>query len=384
MKPACRSVFSICLLLCLLGLPVIAAAASPPAAGSPPEVTVLQITTEPTRLSTDFVGEIKAYREVDLRARVSGNLVDIAFKPGQKVEEGELLFVIDPGPYQTELANAEARLAQASASLARVRQDIERYKPLLPDNAIPRQVYDQTVAQAAQEEAVVAGSQAAVDRARLDLAYTRVTSPLSGRIGLQKVEIGAFVSGGQTSLATVSTLDPVAVYFSISENDYLTYARSRAHAASSPGAADGTELPIELVLTDGSIYPETGVIDYSDPELSKTTGTLTMRAVFPNPEHLLRPGMNSRVRIYYSNLQDAVLIPQRAVTETLGRYFVIVIGDGDIAELRPVQLGPRLGESWLVKEGLQEGERIVVDGVQKARAGQPVTPVPARRSVAAP
>jgi RND family efflux transporter MFP subunit len=341
----------------------------------PPEVTVMQITPEPARLSIDIVGEIKAYREVELYARVSGNLLEMHFQPGQKVAEGDLLFVIDPGPYQTSLTNAEANLAQALASLARVRQDVERYKPLLPDNAIPRQVFDQTVAQAEQEAAVVASKRAAVERARLDLEYTRIRSPLSGRIGLQKVEVGALVTAGQTPLATVATLDPVAVYFSVSETDYLTYARQRREAAAQGGGARGSELPVELVLADGRVYGLSGRIDYSDPAVNPTTGTLTLRALFDNPDDLLRSGMNSRVRIYYSDLAEAILVPQRAVTETLGRYFITVIGADNRAELRPVQLGVRRGESWLVEQGLGAGERVVVDGVQKARPGQEVTPI---------
>ncbi|MEE4136330.1 MAG: efflux RND transporter periplasmic adaptor subunit [Desulforhopalus sp.] len=352
-----------------------AGAATQTVAPPPPEVTVMQITPEPARLSIDIVGEIKAYREVELYARVSGNLLEMHFQPGQKVAEGDLLFVIDPGPYQTSLNNAEANLAQAQASLARVLQDVERYTPLLPDNAIPRQVFDQTVAQAEQEAAVVASKRAAVERARLDLEYTRIRSPLSGRIGLQKVEVGALVTAGQTPLATVATLDPVAVYFSVSETDYLTYARQRREAAAQGGGARGSELPVELVLADGRVYGLSGRIDYSDPAVNPTTGTLTLRALFDNPDDLLRSGMNSRVRIYYSDLAEAILVPQRAVTETLGRYFITVIGADNRAELRPVQLGVRRGESWLVEQGLGAGERVVVDGVQKARPGMVVTPI---------
>lgn len=335
----------------------------------------MQISAQPAKLSLDIVGEIRAFREVELRARVSGNLMEMTFKPGQEVQEGDLLFVIDPAPYETALANARAGLAQARASLARVRQDVERYKPLLPDNAIPRQVYDQTVAQAAEQQAVVDSRKAEVGRAQLDLDYTRVRSPLSGRIGLQKVEVGTLVSAGQTVLATVSTLNPVVVYFSISENDYLAYTRgteSRRRA----GHADAAGQGVELVLADGRIYSEKGRIDYVEPTVNPTTGTLTLRAAFINPDNLLLPGMNSRVRVYYDEIDAALLVPQKAVTETLGKYFVTVIGPGNKAELRPVRLGPRIGELWLVETGLTDGERIVVEGLQKARPGMVVTPVP--------
>ena len=351
----------------------LAAEANPPAG---PEVTVMRVEPQATRLSLDIVGEIRAFREVELRPRVSGNLLEITYRPGQDVKEGDLLCRIDPDPYQTALVNAEAGLAQARASLSRVRQDVERYKPLLPDNAIPRQVYDQAVAQASQEEAVVASRKAAVDKARLDLDYTKVRSPLTGRVGLQKVEVGGLVTAGQTALVTVSTLDPVVAYFSISENEYLAYSR-RHQARLKAGQPDTSGQTVDLLLADGEVYAEKGRVDYIDPEINPTSGTLALRAVFANPQKLLRPGMNSRVRIFYDEIKAALLVPQRAVTETLGKYFLTVIGAGNKAELRPVKLGARQGELWLVEDGLAEGEQIVVEGIQKARPGMIVTPIPA-------
>jgi len=352
--------------------PAMAAEAGAPAG---PEVTVIMVAPQAIRLSLDIVGEVKALREVELRPRVTGTVTEITFEPGREVKEKDLLFVIDSGPYQVALANAEAGLAQAKASLSRVRQDIERYKPLLPDNAIPRQVYDQAVAQAAQEEAVVAGRQAAVDKARLDLEYTRVTSPLTGRVGLQKAEVGSLVSAGQTALVNVSTLDPVVVYFSISENDYLSYAKRR-EARLQAGKNEGSSQTVDLLLADGDIYEEKGHVDYVDPTIDPASGTLTLRAVFANPKRLLRAGMNSRVRNYYDELEAALMVPQKAVTETLGRYFLTVLDDTNKVELRSVKLGARHSDLWLVEEGLRAGERIVVDGIQKARPGMVVTPRP--------
>lgn len=352
--------------------PALAAEATPPAG---PEVTVMTVTPQATRLSLDIVGEIKALRDVELRPRVTGTITEIAFEPGREVKEKDLLFVIDAEPYKVALVNAQAGLAQARASLSRVRQDIERYKPLLPDNAIPRQVYDQAVAQEAQEEAVVAGRQAAVDKARLDLEYTKVTSPLTGRVGLQKVELGSLVTAGQTALVHVSTLDPVVVYFSISENEYLSFAKRREerHKARKN---EGSDQSVDLLLADGEIYEEKGYVDYVDPTIDPTSGTLTLRAVFANPKRLLRAGMNSRVRIYYDELDAALLVPQKAVTETLGRYFLTVLDDNNKVELRSIKLGARHSDLWLVEEGLRAGERIVVDGIQKARPGMVVTPRP--------
>ena len=344
-------------------------------AGAPagPEVTVMTVSPQSARLSLDIVGEVKAMREVELRPRVTGTITAIAFEPGREVKEKDLLFTIDPVPYEVALANARAGLAQAQASLSRVRQDIERYKPLLPDNAIPRQVYDQALAQAAQEEAVVAGRQAAVDKARLDLDYTRVTSPLTGRVGLQKVEVGTLVTAGQTPLVVVSTLDPVVVYFSISENEYLNLAKRQEPQRKAKKKEDSDQT-VDLLLADGDLYEEKGSLDYVDPTIDPTSGTLTLRAVFANPKRLLRAGMNSRVRVYYDELDAALLVPQKAVTETLGRYFLTVLDDSNKVELRSVKLGARQGDLWLVEEGLRAGERIVVDGIQKARPGMVVTP----------
>lgn len=352
--------------------PSLAAEAGVPAG---PEVTVMTVTPQSARLSLDIVGEIKAMREVELRPRVTGTITHIAFEPGREIKEKDLLFTIDAGPYEVALANARAGLAQAQASLSRVRQDIERYKPLLPDNAIPRQVYDQAVAQAAQEEAVVAGRQAAVDKARLDLEYTKVTSPLTGRVGLQKVELGSLVTAGQTPLVNVSTLDPVVVYFSISENEYLSLAKKREPPPKAK-KKEGSDQTVDLLLADGDIYEEKGHVDYVDPTIDPASGTLTLRAVFANPKRLLRAGMNSRVRVYYDELDAALLVPQKAVTETLGRYFLTVLDDNNKVDLRPVKLGTRQSDLWLVEEGLRAGERIVVDGIQKARPGMVVTPRP--------
>lgn len=343
-----------------------------------PEVTVQKVTQRTTPLSLDIVGEIKAFREVDLRARVSGNLTKINFQPGQRVKEGDLLFVIDPGPYEAALANAQASKAEAAAALARSRQDVERYKPLLPDNAIPRQTYDQAVTQEKENVAVVAGRQASVDRARLDLDYTRVRSPVSGQIGLQKIEVGGYVAAGQTSLANVVTLDPVLVFFSVSETEYLDFERRMTEMLKTGKKI--ADPKVELVLADGQVYEQPGKIDFSDPSVNRTTGTWTLRAVFPNPDDLLRPGMSSRVRIFYDQVENALLVPQKSVSEMLGKRFVTVIGEDNKAEMRPVKLGARVGDLWLVQDGLKGGETIVVEGVQKARPGQPVKPVPAEHA----
>lgn len=348
---------------------------TPPAApANAPEVSVFTVQAGATELSTDIVSEVRAYREVDLRPRVSGVVTHIDFKPGQKVKEGDRLFRIDPRAFEEGVINARANLAEAEANLVRVQQDISRYKPLLPDNAIPRQVYDQAVATEKQLRAVVASRRAGLATAELERGYTDVRSPITGRIGLQRVEVGGLASAGQTVLATVSTLDPVAVYFNVSERDYLAFAR-RQQAAREAGKAP-VERPIRLLLPDGSLHPSSGTLDFTDRALTSGTGTLAVRAIFANPDQLLRPGMNARVRIVYDVAQDALLVPQRAVTEMLGRYFLSVVGEGDKVEQRPVTPGPRIGDQWLIESGLKAGDRVVVDGLQSARPGMVVAPRP--------
>lgn len=345
------------------------AASAPP----PPEVIVQTLSGQTTPLTVDLVAEIKAYREVDLYPRVSGQIVKQAFKPGQLVKEGDLLFSIDPRAYDEAIMDAQAKLAEAEAVLARTRQDIERYKPLLPDNAIPRQTYDQAVATAQQNSAVVQARRAGLDKARLDRSYADVRSPITGQIGLQKIEVGALASAGQTVLATVSTMNPVVAYFNIPEIDYINFAK-RFQSSKAQGTA-----PIELILADGSTYGQSGKLDFTDRALNPATGTLTLRAVFPNPDGLLRPGMNTRVRIVHEVAQNALLIPQKAVTELLGKQFASVVLAGDKIEQRPIRTGARIGELWLVEEGLKAGERIVVDGLQKAKPGATVKPIAATK-----
>lgn len=354
-------------LLGLSGCKEEAKSAAPP----PPEVIVQTVAGQTTPLMVDLVAEVKAFREVDLYPRVSGQLIRQTFKPGQKVKEGELLFSIDPRAYDEAVIDAEAKLAEAEAVLARTRQDVARYEPLLPDNAIPRQTYDQAVATEQQNVAAVKARRAGLEKARLDRSYAELRSPIAGQIGLQKLEVGALATAGQTVLATVSTLDPVVTYFSIPEVDYLNFAK-RFQAGKRE-----EKPPIQLILADGSTYAHGGQIDFADRALNPATGTLTLRAVFPNPEGLLRPGMNTRVRIIHDVAQDALLIPQKAVTELLGKQFASVVLPDDRIEQRPIRTGARIGELWLVQAGLQPGDRIVVEGLQKAPPGTLVKPVTA-------
>jgi membrane fusion protein, multidrug efflux system len=367
----------------LLGL-LVACGKGPvaPAAPPPPEVGVLKVEARSAPLTFEVIGEIRAYQEVELRPRVSGVVEKQLFRPGQMVRQGDPLFVVDTRSLDSAIAEAQARVVESEAALQRARQDVERYKPLLEDDAIPRQTYEQAVSAEKQALSVVESRREAVNRARIDRSFAEVKAPVTGQIGLQKVEVGGLATAGQTVLATVSTLDPMLVYVSIAESDYIAYTR-RFDAAREGGRAPPR--PVELFLADGSAYGQPGRFDFADRAVNPATGTLTLRAVVPNPEGLLRPGMTGRLRVTYDVVDNAIVIPQKAVTELLGRSFVAVVGTGGKVEQRPVKTGDRIGDQWLIEDGLRAGETVVVEGVQKARPGSVVRAMPlSAPSTAAP
>lgn len=344
-----------------------------PAPPAPPAVPVIamQVIQRDTTVTGELVGQVNAFREVPLRPQTTGFVQKILFEPGQNVREGQLLFVIDPRPYEAALAQARAAVTDAQAALVRAKGDVARYEPLLPDNAIPRATYDAAVATAKSAEATLKEREAAAARAQLDLHNTEVRSPVTGQIGQQQVEVGGLATAGTTVLDTVSTLDPVYVNFSVPEAEYVRYVKS---AGSQQAAAEQVRTnKFQLILPDGSLYDQPGTFDFIERAIS-TTGTLAIRARFPNPQHLLRPGLNVRVRLVYEQVPNAILVPQRAVTELLGRQFVTVIDASDKTKQRPVTLGDRVGDLWIVRAGLSAGERIVVDGLTKAPAGTTVAP----------
>lgn len=351
-----------------------------PAPPPPPEVGVIQVTPRTQPLTFEVIGDIRAYQEVELRPRVSGVVEKQLFRPGQMVKQGAPLFVIDTRSLDSAIAEAQSGVLEAEAALQRARQDVERYKPLLPDDAIPRQVYEQAVSAEKQAQSVVESRREAVNRARIDRSFAEVRAPVTGQIGLQKVEVGGLATAGQTVLATVSTLDPMLVYVSIAESDYIAYTR-RYQTASRSGRVPAQ--PVQLFLADGSVYGLPGKFDFADRAINPTTGTLTLRAVVPNPDDLLRPGMTGRLRVTYDVAENAIVVPQKAVTELLGRSFVSVVGEGGKVEQRPVKTGDRVGDQWLITDGLRAGDTVVVEGVQKARPGTVVKALPLAAAPAA-
>lgn len=343
-------------------------------------VTVTTVAQRDVPLFREYVGELVPAQQVTLRARISGILLAQHALDGARVKEGELLFSIDASDATEQREAARAQLASAQAQLANARADVARYTPLLAEEAIARQVYDNAVAAAEAAQGAVDAQAARLRQAELALGYAEVVSPLNGRMGAARVAVGDLISAGSTALAEVAVDDPLWVYFSPSENELLAFERRQRERGAAP------RMPAEatLLLSDGSVYPLPGQVNFADRALDSQTGTYRLRVEFANPEGRLLPGQFARVRLQTDLLEDALLVPARAVIEVLDQSFVSVLGSGQTLEQRPVELGPRIGGERVVRAGLLPGERIVVDGAQRVPPGAPVTPVPAETADAPP
>lgn len=360
---------------------------------APPEVQVMVIRPRPVTLYADFVGQVGAYQQVELRSKVGGILEKRLFRDGEMVKTGQLLYEVDDRPYVAALDDAKAQLAQSEASLLKADMDVERYTPLLAEDALPKQTLDNAVAQQRVSRAEVEARRATVRQAELNLADCTIEAPLTGQIGLHAVDVGGLVTAGTTVLGTLSLNDPAYAYFSINEQEYLRLYEHALKTQVEPGeAASGPPPNVEeiespkarLILSNDQLYPLEGAVDFMDRAVSPQTGTITVRALFPNPTGVLRPGLYVKVRLVETREERAVLVPQKAVQEVLGQYFLAVVGEGDTVENRPVQLGVRQGSEWLVKGGVKAGERIVVEGLLKAHPGSKVKPVPVPAQDAGP
>ena len=344
------------------------------AAPAPPEVVVevARLGSVPDR--REYVGNVRAVSEVEVRARVRGYLVEQLVQDGQLVEVGQVLFRIDPEPFEVALAEARGRLASAEAEMRRADHEYQRARELFDQKVVSVSVLDQRRAESDGARAAQQSAAAEVRAAELDLSYCTVRSPIAGRIGRRLVDIGNLVgeSGTDTVLAQIVQVDPVHVYFAPTELDRLEVLRA-AREGRIPQDRVGT-IPIELRLGDGSPYPQPGVVDYVDPTIDPTRGTVTVRARVPNPDGALKPGEFVRVTAVFPDVSDAVLVPQRAVQQEQAGSYVLVVGEGDVVESREVELGiAREGHQQILK-GLRVGERVIVDGLQRARPGNAVSP----------
>jgi membrane fusion protein (multidrug efflux system) len=347
-----------------------------PAAAPAAEVSVLTVGTEAVTLTTELPGRINPMREAQVRARATGILLKRLFAEGANVKEGDVLFQIDPAPLEAALNSAKADYAKTEAALKESRATVARYETLVDIAAVSKQVFDEAKAALAQNEAMLLANKAAIETAELNLGYTRVTAPISGRIGKALVTEGALVSASEaTQLAVIRQLDPVYLDITQSSTEVLRLRRgmeSGAIQSAGPGQAN-----ITLVLEDGTRYAHPGKLLFSDVSVDPTTGMITLRAEVPNPENILLPGMFARAELVQGEIADAVTIPQRTVARgAAGRSTVLVVNDENKVELRKVEIQREIGSKVVLAAGLKEGERIIVEGSQKAPPGSTVRPVP--------
>lgn len=353
--------------------------AAPPAAPPPPVVGVMTVEAVPFERSAVFIGQIDSPQNVEIRARVESFLDEIHFQEGAEVNAGDLLFVLDKKPYEERLASTMGRLAEAEAALAMSKLDVARITPLAAQGAAPQRDLDNAESAVLANEAAVATASAQVKSAELDLGYCEIRAPLSGRIGAKAVPIGSLVGRGEpTLLATISQTDPIWFNCNIGEADFLRAER----AAASEGRKIG-EMPVTLILSDGTEHPHPGKWIFTDRAVDATTATIRARAEFPDPEKLLRPGMFARARIAVVARQPAILVPERALSELQGKYFVWVVGEDKTVSQRAVTVADyRVDAGKVILEGLESGEVIVVEGAHKLRDGLAV--IPGKPEAAAP
>ncbi|HWH81201.1 MAG TPA: efflux RND transporter periplasmic adaptor subunit [Burkholderiaceae bacterium] len=360
-----------------------AGAASGAASAAPPPVEVGVITVAPQAvgLATELPGRLEASRVAQVRARAAGILQKRVFNEGSDVKAGQLLFRIDPAPYQASAASAQAALARSQASATQAKALADRYKPLVEANAISQQDYVNAVAAQKTAEADVATARANVQTAQINLGYATVTAPISGRIGRALVTEGALVGQGDaTQLATIQQINPMYVNFTQSTTDVLRLRRAvesgQLKRVGGDGAAGAGALPVRVLLEDGSDYGQAGKLLFSDLTVDPTSGQITLRAELPNPNGLLLPGMYVRVRLEQARSDTAIVVPQQAVTRGNSGDTVMVVGADAKVSPRPVKIGSSVSGQWVVLDGLKAGEQVMVDGFQKLRGNAPVKAVP--------
>jgi membrane fusion protein (multidrug efflux system) len=381
-----------------------------------PEVEVAAVQQRDVPVYSEWIGTLDGYVNADIKAQVTGYLLEQAYQEGSFVRKGQLLFQIDPRPFQAaldvaqgqlaqsegqlaqaraELTQAEAQVAVAEANQRRTQLDVDRYTPLAQQQAITQQDLDNATqnnlaakaqvqsaqAQVATARAQITAANAAVESARasaesaqINLGFTRLTSPIDGIPGIAQQQVGSLVSPASPTITTVSTVDPIRVYFTVAEQEYLAFHRRYSTPDTLDAARKG--LKLELILADGTVYPQPGTFYFADRQVDVRTGAIRVAGLFPNPGNTLRPGQYGRVRTALRVQPDAILVPQRAVNELQGIYQIAVVDRDDRVQIRAVTVGDRIGSLWVVTGGLHPGERVVAEGIQKVRQGIQVKPIP--------
>ena len=365
----------------LIGCLVLTGCGKKPVAGGPmqggtPEVGVMEVKPQRIALTTELSGRTSAFLIAEVRPQIGGIIQKRLFTEGSDVKAGEVLYQIDPATYQAAYNSARAALARAEANLNPARLKAERYQELVKINAVSQQDFDDASAALKLAEADVESGKAALETARINLAYTKVTAPISGRIGRSSVTGGALVTASQSAaLATIQQLSPMYVDVTQSSSELLRLKQNLASGLmKSNGAA---QAKVGLVLEDGSAYPLPGTLKFSEVTVDQSTGSVTLRAIFPNPKQTLLPGMFVRTIMEEGIIERAILVPQRGVTRNpAGNAMAMVVGAEEKVEPRVIKVVRTVGENWLVSEGLKEGDRVILEGLQKARPGTQVKAVP--------
>lgn len=363
-------IVSIFLLFGLIGCSEEKKATAPP---PPPDVEVAEVVQKDVPIYREWVASTDGMVNATILAQVQGYLIKQNYQEGDFVKKGTLLFEIDPRPFQAALDEARAVLAKQQAALKTAQANLDRILPLAAANAVSQRDKDNATGAVQSTEAQVLAARAQVRKAELDLDFTKITSPIDGIAGAAKAQIGDLVGTPQSrELTTVSTVNPIKVYVPISEREYLQ-AVERSKQAKKP---DSEEVTYQLILADGSTWPEKGTFSYADRQVDPQTGTIRVAILFPNPDNTLRPGQFAKVRALMGVEKNALLVPQRAVGELQGNYQVALVGADDTVKIQNVKVGERFGELWVIREGLQPGERVVAEGTQKVGDGVKVNPKP--------
>ena len=352
------------------------AATAPP----PPEVLVEKVIQQDVPIYFEWIGTTEGYVNAQIRPRVQGSLRSRNYKEGSVIKAGELMFTIDPSEYQAALNQAMGDLRRAEANLGKTQLDVTRYTPLAKEGAISQQELDNAVQAHQANKASVEAVRATVERAELNLSWTKVTAPISGIAGISVAQIGDLVTPS-TVLTTISQVNPIKVYYPISEQEYLHFAKRIRDIEAGRG---GAPTPLELTLADGSVYPQRGTFSLADRQVDLRTGTITVQSLFPNPDNMLRPGQYAKIRVAAETRKGAMLVPQQAVQQLQGSHQIAVVGEGNKVDIRavkvgeqvPVKVGEQVENMWIITQGLNPGEQIVVSGVQKVKAGMVVNPKP--------
>ncbi len=353
---------------------------------APPEVFVMETRAERVPIYQEFIGQVYGQKDIRIPARVEGFLEGIFFQQGSMVKKGQLLYTIDPQPFEANVAAKLSQLAEAKTLLAKAQSDLNRIRPLAEINAVSQSELDAAVAQFEAAQAGVKAAQANLRAARIQLSYTRIKSPITGLIGKTQAKVGDFVgrSPNPVVLNTVSKIDTILVDFFLTETQYLELAR--AYLSGENKEIEHIRNPedqnLKLVLADGSVHPYGGGIVFVDRNVDPSTGAILVEAFFPNPRKLVRPGQYAKVRAEVDVVENGILIPQRAISEFQGIYRVFVVNDSNIVQLREVKTGPTIGDRWLIREGLKPGEKVVVEGIQLVRPGMKVNPVMKKETAA--